>query len=822
MPPCPSRSRLSVPALLLCAALPAAAPAAVVAHYPFDTGLEDDSGNARHGTLVDTGTIGNSGVSTSAGNWRFGGGALDLAADRDYVSVAARTFSSGSPWTIAFWVRKAPGDTGGAAQWDMVVGTAASTAFFIGLNNATGLRWRGADSTAARQADFPAPNDTSWHHVAVTASAAAGGTITAYVDGVVAGLATNKLTGFSYDAIGEAYPASSDFDFNGQIDELWVFDETLTAAEIANLALVNARAAPAAVLVRHQRFDGDFTDASGNAPPGVPSGNAALTADPSRVAVGTGALVNDGADASHVQWASPVVLAAGQPWSVAFWARRGETGGNKGMVMGERNTTDDFIWLNDSFTGLRFRSSTNQSLDFNAPKDQALHHYALVADGLGNLRLHVDGSPAAQTLAGNTSLRIDTIAQAYATNSLHYAFQGELDDVRVYTGALTAAEVQALHALRNTGNPATVASVRVFLIGGQSNADGRGELGALPTAPRNLQLPQDDIDYVYRIPGGGTTLTTLRPGTSETGQFGPEVTLGPGLVSWLGADASNRVAILKYGNGGTSLATHWTAGGDATTGGDGPDYVVFQQTVSEGLALLGAAYPGATVSLEGMVWMQGESDAGAAGAYAGHLAAFIADVRATLGADLPFVIARLSSAQTAVGGGLATLRAAQQAVADADPLSGWIDTDAYPVKADDLHFTGAGQQSLGSDFARGLAYLRWVLAEFTPARRAGGAAEPGADADADGADNLNEFTARTGPVDAGSRLEGVLLPDPSANRLRHGTAAGARYFVEFRPSPADAWAVVLPEIPGTGAPVERVLPAAPGTGGQYRVGAVRP
>ncbi|KRP37823.1 MAG: hypothetical protein ABS34_00955 [Opitutaceae bacterium BACL24 MAG-120322-bin51] len=42
---------------------------------------------------------------------------------------------------------------------------------------------------------------------------------------------------------------------------------------------------------------------------------------------------------------------------------------------------------------------------------------------------------------------------------------------------------------------------------------------------------------------------------------------------------------------------------------DGVDYVVFQQTVTSGLAALAVAYPNATLDLQGMVWMQGESDA---------------------------------------------------------------------------------------------------------------------------------------------------------------------------------------------------------------------
>ena len=40
-----------------------------------------------------------------------------------------------------------------------------------------------------------------------------------------------------------------------------------------------------------------------------------------------------------------------------FWAQRGETGSSQGMVLGNKDNNNDFVWLNDSVSGLRFRSS---------------------------------------------------------------------------------------------------------------------------------------------------------------------------------------------------------------------------------------------------------------------------------------------------------------------------------------------------------------------------------------------------------------------------------------------------------------------------------
>jgi hypothetical protein len=248
---------------------------------------------------------------------------------------------------------------------------------------------------------------------------------------------------------------------------------------------------------------------------------------------------------------------------------------------------------------------------------------------------------------------------------------------------------------------AVVETVRVFLVAGQSNADGRAAPSGLPTRPVNLRLPQDDVDFYYKVEGRAPALTTLRPGLSETNGFGPSITFGRALADQLGDGTTTRVALIKYANGGTNLASQWTAGGDASTRGDGPEYVTFQQTVANGLEALAAAHPSADIGIEGMIWLQGESDI-ASGAslwndYQTNLADFIDDIGQTYGATLPFLLIRLSDGQAKLDAtGLEVVRAAQQSVAEANSNADWVDTDGFGMKGDNLHFDAAGQQSIGT------------------------------------------------------------------------------------------------------------------------------
>ena len=279
--------------------------------------------------------------------------------------------------------------------------------------------------------------------------------------------------------------------------------------------------------------------------------------------------------------------------------------------------------------------------------------------GPGTLQLQVLAAAVLEDAAGNL---LDTQAAIMATGNI---------------------DVQAGF------DPSAVTRVKVFLLGGQSNADGRGDAAGLPTTPVNLQEPQDDVDFYE------SSLTTLRP---LGGQFGPEITWGRGLADSLADGFTTRVAILKYAVGGTSLEVDWKAGGDGTTNGDGARYKTFQNTVTAGLAGLASAYPHATITVEGMLWVQGERDAkgGYGDNYQANLTAFVADVRATYGPGLLFMVSRLSSDQTNIPAlPLATVRAAQDAVATADPLTALVDTDGFGMKTDNLHFDALGQQQIG-------------------------------------------------------------------------------------------------------------------------------
>ncbi|MFA7171834.1 MAG: LamG-like jellyroll fold domain-containing protein [Kiritimatiellia bacterium] len=660
----------------------------------FENGLIDKSVAANNGTLQ-----GPAAIATNDSMVTVGSKALKLdGSGSSYVSLDRKiSFGASDKWSVIFRARRAALTTHG-----MILGERADDTNFIWLNDDfDGFRFCSSIKDTQHTADFISPKDTKLHHYALLADGT--GKLDLYRDGAFDASVTLADTSFKIDSIGRAY-SSNAYDLHGEIDDIKVYSGMVPPEYIQ----AEYAAGWNDNLLLHYTGDLDFSDQSLSENNGTGNGNVAIESSPSLVSVGTGSLTFDGADNSYIALNTPITFDTTNAWSVSFWAQRSVVGAGKGMVVGKLGNISDFIWLNDNFIGFGFRSSTGATVNFTTPMDTLLHHYTLVANGAGRITLYLDGALVSTQTGKNTSFVINAVGQAYPATTYHYAFQGQIDDFRVYSDALDANAVVDLYAMKSQAiaPSVTVTQLYVYLQGGQSNADGRAAPADLPTTPVNLQQPQTDVDFYYL-----TKLTYLYPATSSGTMFGPEITCGRSLTDQLNLDVSNRVAIIKYAVGGTTLHTDWIAGGDATTSGDGPRYVSFQQTVTAGLAALAAKYPDAKISIKGMTWMQGESDTASnsgSEAYYTNMTNLIADVRLTVGVpNMPFVIGRLSINQTSVNN-IANLPVVRDAQSLADTSYHWVglvDTDIFGLKTDHLHFDAAGQQSLGYGFADQLILL---------------------------------------------------------------------------------------------------------------------
>ncbi|NVB40811.1 hypothetical protein G6O69_23430 [Pseudenhygromyxa sp. WMMC2535] len=178
-----------------------------------------------------------------------------------------------------------------------------------------------------------------------------------------------------------------------------------------------------------------------------------------------------------------------------------------------------------------------------------------------------------------------------------------------------------------TGDP--LPRVDVFLLGGQSNMQGRGRADVID--PENYEQPNVWLwDTVAEEPqwllhDGPTDL-----GSGVDSQFGPEV----GFGRYYGdARPETTIALVKHARGGKSLAVDWYPGtfGDPQT--QGPQYVALMEATEAALAELEQTYPEADVRVRGVLWLQGERDSHEEGmslAYEANLVLLIERLREDL------------------------------------------------------------------------------------------------------------------------------------------------------------------------------------------------
>ncbi len=202
----------------------------LVAYYPFSGNANDASGNGRNGTI-------SGGVTATADRYGNEGQAYSFNGTNGNITVTNWNLLTGnSARTISVWFKTAPkstqqyflswGSTNNATNTGSILGIAADPSVtyhflgFFGINNDLSLL--NADQYF----------DNRWHLMSFTYD---GNIMNLYLDGVSQSTKTNSPlnTGSSNLIIG-SYHQNSNY-FNGQLDEVRIYNRALTAAEVQQM-----------------------------------------------------------------------------------------------------------------------------------------------------------------------------------------------------------------------------------------------------------------------------------------------------------------------------------------------------------------------------------------------------------------------------------------------------------------------------------------------------------------------------------------------------------------------------------------------------------
>ena len=189
-------------------------------------------------------------------------------------------------------------------------------------------------------------------------------------------------------------------------------------------------------------------------------------------------------------------------------------------------------------------------------------------------------------------------------------------------------------------------------------------------------------------------------GQSNMKNLNPDDTFTPALKA---AYPNDDIIVVKDAQSGNPIRRWYkdwkSASGDPMDAGkNGRLYTRLMAAVNE--ALKDKPKPDTVTFL----WMQGEADthsADTANVYADSLKWLISRIRTDLKRpDTYVVIGRISDFNyEEFPEGVKTVREAEVAVAEADPLAGWIDTDDLNGEQNGLHYTKDGYAKLGQRFA---------------------------------------------------------------------------------------------------------------------------
>lgn len=289
--------------------------------------------------------------------------------------------------------------------------------------------------------------------------------------------------------------------------------------------------------------------------------------------------------------------------------------------------------------------------------------------------------------------------------------------------AVAAATLLAASLMAYAQNAGT-RSVRLFVVAGQSNAEGHNHI-------RQYHGGQEEFPAALRVqsrilfwPGNDTAQATNNLWTSlrvgDSGAFGPEISFGCDIEREM---PGATIAIVKYAAGGTGIArsVDYTDYIPALAGfndknrnwhppTDGREAGALYSALIDNFrrAVSALERDGKEWELAGFVWMQGEHEAGIsrkmAEDYEGLLTDFIRSVRKDLGApSLPFAIGQVNSHTWAYGD---VARKCQLEVCRKDKKTLLVETMDLPrVSGDASHFTADGMLTLGSRFAEAMVKL---------------------------------------------------------------------------------------------------------------------
>jgi hypothetical protein len=422
----------------------------LIAHWKFDESSRTtayDSVGGNHGTIY-------------GADWTTGrlGGALDFDGVDDYVDLGNdSSLKPPLPVTLSAWIWFSQNDATLISLddcSDKYYGVTLNIKGVLSVGFGDGNGWGSSNYRRSKQGTT-ALNPNTWYHVAAVVRGATD--MSLYVNGADDGGTYSGTGGSLAYSSGNASIAtahSAGIYFNGKIDDVRVYERALSAEEIQEL-YPEGLSGP----IAHWKFDEGsgttaYDSAGGNHGTIYGAGWTDGQID--------GALSFDG-DGDYVDLGNDNSLKPPLPVTLSAWIRFSQ---NNATLISLDDLSSKYcgLWLNinlenhlsvafgdgNGWGAVRYRRSKAGTTVLNA---DTWYHIAAVVRGTKDMSLYINGVDDGGSYSGTGGSLAYSRGNA-SIGTAHFEnkyFNGEMDDVRIYNGALSAEEIRQLYQSRESG-----------------------------------------------------------------------------------------------------------------------------------------------------------------------------------------------------------------------------------------------------------------------------------------------------------------------------------------------------------------------------------
>ncbi|MDD4989364.1 MAG: fibronectin type III domain-containing protein [Candidatus Pacebacteria bacterium] len=193
-------------------------------------------------------------------------------------------------------------------------------------------------------------------------------------------------------------------------------------------------------------------------------------------------------------------------YSVSFWIKPLGQSDTYGSLFSQNADVGLYYLGNDIEVSLRNKISNYYGNSGDHPNNTALslntwHHIALVNDD-GNATIYLDGTPDG-TMTGSPAIAFNTLG----SDPSHEAFNGYIDDVRIYDSVLTANEVHSLAE----GNENCDGSSATPTPAPRHRSGGGSSVGARVTNLIAMNKKKEAQDLVEKYQNNSQNVTNITP-----------------------------------------------------------------------------------------------------------------------------------------------------------------------------------------------------------------------------------------------------------------------------------------------------------------------